>query len=167
MRFISALKVSLRKITVIVYKLLYLNISFKNEAIIGKGTYLSRRHNIKLGERFFCGLNCHISCDVNFGNDVMLASGVAIVGGDHVFDNIDVPMNRSGRDECKVVTIGNDVWIGHGCIVLHGVTIHSGAVIGAGSVVTKDVPKNSIVAGNPAKLIRYRKFNETSITRHG
>ena len=57
------------------------------------------------------------------------------------------------------VTLGHDVWIGHGAVVLPGVTIGTGAGIGAGAVVSKDVPPFAIVAGVPAKIIRYR-FDE-------
>ena len=53
--------------------------------------------------------------------------------------------------------IGNDVWIGVGVKILMGVTIGDGAVLGANSVITKDVPKNAIVGGVPAKIIKYRK----------
>lgn len=53
-------------------------------------------------------------------------------------------------------TIGNDVWIGHGAIVLAGLTIGNGAVIAAGAVVTKDVPPYAVVAGVPARVMRYR-----------
>jgi phosphonate metabolism protein (transferase hexapeptide repeat family) len=60
------------------------------------------------------------------------------------------------------VMIGHDVWIGHGATVMPGVTIGNGAVIGSGAVVTKDVEPYSIVAGVPAKLIRYR-FSEQII----
>ncbi len=52
------------------------------------------------------------------------------------------------------VTIGNDVWIGAGAIILNGVTIGDKAIIGAGSVVTHDVPSNTIVVGNPARPIK-------------
>ncbi|WP_313901695.1 CatB-related O-acetyltransferase [Aliiglaciecola sp. M165] len=52
--------------------------------------------------------------------------------------------------------IGNDVWIGCGAVVLRGVSIGNGAVIGANSVVTRDVPDYAIVAGNPARVIKYR-----------
>jgi acetyltransferase-like isoleucine patch superfamily enzyme len=61
------------------------------------------------------------------------------------------------------VTIGNDVWIGARAIILSGVTVGDGAVIGAGAVVTRDVPPYAIVAGNPARLVRYR-FDEKTIT---
>lgn len=58
------------------------------------------------------------------------------------------------------MNIGNDVWIGRNVIVLPGVSIGNGAVVGAGSVVTKNVEKYSIVAGNPARPIRYRFTSE-------
>ena len=68
------------------------------------------------------------------------------------------------EDVLRPVSIGNDVWIGARVIVLGGVTIGNGAVIGAGSVVTRDVPSYAVVAGTPARLIRYR-FEEPVIRR--
>ena len=68
------------------------------------------------------------------------------------------------EDVLRPVSIGNDVWIGARVIVLGGVTIGNGAVIGAGSVVTRDVPPYAVVAGTPARLIRYR-FEEPVIRR--
>jgi phosphonate metabolism protein (transferase hexapeptide repeat family) len=62
------------------------------------------------------------------------------------------------------VTIGDDVWIGHGAVVLAGRSIGTGAVVGAGSVVTRDVAPFTIVAGNPAKPIR-RRFSESVAER--
>lgn len=64
------------------------------------------------------------------------------------------------------VTIGHDVWIGHGAIVLPGRNIGTGAVIAAGAIVTKDVPPYTIVAGNPARVIR-RRFPEDVAARLG
>jgi acetyltransferase-like isoleucine patch superfamily enzyme len=57
-------------------------------------------------------------------------------------------------------TVGNDVWIGEGVFVKAGITIGDGAVIGMGAVITKDVPPYSIVAGNPARFIRFRFDND-------
>ena len=60
-------------------------------------------------------------------------------------------------DRKVAISIGNDVWIGSHSVILPGITIKDGAVIAAGSIVTKDVPSNAIVAGNPATIIRYRE----------
>ena len=54
----------------------------------------------------------------------------------------------------RKIKIGNNVWIGSNATILQGITIGNGAIIGAGSVVTKDVPPNLIVAGNPAKILK-------------
>lgn len=61
--------------------------------------------------------------------------------------------------------IGDDVWVGYGAIILSGVTIGKGSIIAAGSVVTKDVEPYAIVAGNPARFIKYR-LTETEISKH-
>jgi acetyltransferase-like isoleucine patch superfamily enzyme len=65
-------------------------------------------------------------------------------------------------EEMVNTVVGNDVWIGYNAIILDGVVIGDGAIIGAGAVVTKNVPAYAIVAGNPAKIIRYR-FTEEEI----
>ena len=59
-------------------------------------------------------------------------------------------------DQFAIVTIGNDVWIGANSILVSGAKINDGAIVAAGSVVTKEVPANAIVAGSPAKVIKYR-----------
>ncbi|TGR67576.1 CatB-related O-acetyltransferase, partial [Mesorhizobium sp. M2D.F.Ca.ET.223.01.1.1] len=62
------------------------------------------------------------------------------------------------------ITVGNDVWIGNGAMILPGVEIGDGAIVGAGAVVTKSVPPYAIVGGSPARLIRYR-FPEEIISK--
>lgn len=142
------------------FRVRFPNVLFGGYFRIASGIVFGKGRVIKIGDNFFAGRNCHISCNAIIGRDVMFASCVALVGGDHKFDNINVPMIKSGRDVMRVVTIGDNCWIGHGAIILHGVVIGEGAVIGAGSVVTKDVPAHAIVAGNPAKVLRYRKFSD-------
>jgi phosphonate metabolism protein (transferase hexapeptide repeat family) len=68
------------------------------------------------------------------------------------------------RRRGKAVSIGNDVWIGHGAVVMPGVTIGDGAVVGANAVVTRDVDRYTIVAGSPSRVIR-RRFDEATAAR--
>jgi len=131
--------------------------------IVGK-PYLSPR-SVSLGDHGFINKGCYLSGNIRAGHFLMLAGSVAIVGGDHVIDSVDMPMIFAGRDVAKKVEIGDDVWIGHGAIILHGVNIGDGAVVAAGSVVTKDVPPYAIVVGVPAKMIRWR-FDEKRRQRH-
>ena len=68
------------------------------------------------------------------------------------------------RRKDRIVTIGNDVWIGHNAIIMPGVSVGNGAVIGAGAIVIKDVEPYSIVVGVPSKMIN-KRFSDDLITR--
>ncbi|MBI4947484.1 MAG: acyltransferase [Bacteroidetes bacterium] len=92
---------------------------------------------------------------IEIGNNVMVASYVYIASADHGHARLDIPMNQQ-ENICAKITIGDDVWIGAHAIITKGVTVGKGAIIGAGSVVTENVEPYAIVAGVPAKLIRYR-----------
>ena len=119
--------------------------------------FINRVSKLIVGDDVYLGRHVHVGCNTEIGSQVLIASHVSFVGGDHAIDNIgDTPMKFSGRKHEKSVVIEDNVWIGHGSIVLAGVTVKTGAVVAAGSVVTKDVESNSIVGGVPAKFIRYR-----------
>ncbi len=104
------------------------------------------------------------------GKYCSIAEGVVfLLGGEHRMDWITTYPFSAFPEEWSTATsilghpatkgdisIGNDVWIGHGALIMSGIKIGDGAVIGAGSVVTKDVENYAIVAGNPAKFIKYR-----------
>jgi maltose O-acetyltransferase len=109
--------------------------------------------NISLGSKVFFNFNCVILdvMQVVIGNNVFLGPSVQIYTATHPID----PQERnSGLEFAKPVTIGADVWIGGGAIICPGITIGNRCVIGAGSVVTKDVPEDTVVAGNPCRIIR-------------
>ncbi|MFW7343409.1 CatB-related O-acetyltransferase [Pollutimonas sp. H1-120] len=123
-----------------------------------------------MGKHSFCGYDCDIY-QASIGHFTSIASGVIIGGARHPMEWVSMsPAFYSGRDSIKAkfsehlltpppkTIIGHDVWIGRSAIILAGANVGNGAVVGAGAVVTKDVPSYAIVAGNPARLIRYR-FN--------
>ncbi|TCS84861.1 virginiamycin A acetyltransferase [Anseongella ginsenosidimutans] len=122
------------------------------------------------------GPNTHISCRIHpitIGNFCSIAPNVLIQEYDHDHSRltsyfISANLFKEGMeaDICSKgpIDIGSDVWIGAGCALLSGVKIGNGAVIAANSVITKDVPAFAIVAGNPARVIKYR-FSEEIITR--
>ena len=108
--------------------------------------------NIELGERVFFNFNCVVLdvCPVSIGSFTLFGPAVQIYTPMHPWD----AEQRRREEFGKPVTIGDDVWVGGGAIILPGVTIGSRAVIGAGSVVTRDVPDDVFAAGNPCRVIR-------------
>jgi acetyltransferase-like isoleucine patch superfamily enzyme len=117
------------------------------------------------GDYVYVGPQSQLPPHVHVGNYSSLSAHVAIVGSDHNYDNPGVPIVFSGRPPSCVTTIGADVLIGHGAILLRGITIGNGAVVGAGAIVTKDVPPYAIVVGTPARVLRYR-FDEREQAIH-
>lgn len=114
----------------------------------------------------YIGPRCEITSGVSLGAYSMLGPGVRIVGNDHVFENVGVPIIFAGRPVFKATKIGKDAWIGAGAIVLAGTSVGDGAIVAAGAVVTKDVEKFTIVGGVPAKFIRNRFLNDEDELTH-
>ncbi|MGM7429558.1 maltose O-acetyltransferase [Bacillus pacificus] len=110
-------------------------------------------YNIHVGKSFFANFNCVILdvCEVRIGDHCMFAPGVHIYTATHPLHPVE---RNSGKEYGKPVKIGNNVWVGGGAIINPGVSIGDNAVIASGAVVTKDVPNNVVVGGNPAKVIK-------------
>ena len=130
---------------------------FLGNNTIGAYTLIQGSSQITFGERTFSGEFCVFGVNerIQIGSDVMISQAVTIRDTDHRYDRIDIPMSQQGI-VTAAVTIGDDVWIGHGATILKGVTIGKGAIVAAGAVVNKDVPDYAIVGGVPAKLIKMR-----------
>lgn len=111
-------------------------------------------YNIHVGKNFFANYDCIILdvCNVTIGDNCMMAPRVCIYTATHP---LDAESRISGAEFGKPVTIGDNVWFGGSSVVLPGVNIGNNVVIAAGAVVTKDVPDNVVVGGNPAKIIKY------------
>ena len=107
--------------------------------------------NITVGKNVFINACCRFQDQggITIGDGALIGHNTTIATLNHEFD----PNQRANINPNPVI-IGKNVWIGSDCTILPGVKIGDGAIIGAGSVVTKNVEKNTIVAGNPAKFIK-------------
>lgn len=124
------------------------------DSYMGKPTGFVPR--IVVGKRFHAtrGLSVQCANHVVIGNDVPIASNVTLIDYDHGIDPteknyLDTPLSVSDGIE-----IGNGVRIGENCLILGGVRIGEKSIVGGGSVVTRSVPPYTIVAGNPAKIVK-------------
>lgn len=111
-------------------------------------------YNIHVGENFYANFDCVMLdvCEIRIGDNCLLGPGVHIYTAAHP---LDAHARISGAEYGKPVTIGHNVWIGGKAIINPGVRIGNNVVIASGAVVTKDVPDNIVVGGNPARIIKH------------
>jgi acetyltransferase-like isoleucine patch superfamily enzyme len=111
--------------------------------------------NVKLGKNIF--INYHAvfldTCLISIGSRTLVGPNVAFYSAMHPVDPT-IRHGTRGPELGKEIHVGEDCWIGGNVVILPGVTIGKGSTVGAGSVVTKNVPEFTIVAGNPARIIR-------------
>ncbi|MFB7088238.1 sugar O-acetyltransferase [Streptomyces sp. NPDC056296] len=123
------------------------------EAHVRPPLYVDYGSNISIGARTFVNYNL-TALDVaaiTIGEDCQIGPGVQLLTPTHP---LEAEPRRDKLEAARPITIGDNVWLGGGAVVLPGVTIGDNAVIGAGAVVTKDVPANVVAVGNPARPVR-------------
>lgn len=122
----------------------------KKNVQIGQNSilYSVKVSNSYKGDNFVIGKNCCLTGCTLLGHDASPATFLSVLVNDKR-----VYMPGSRKSYRSVINIGDNVFVGTGAIILPGVTIGSNVIIGAGSIVTKDIPANSVFAGNPAKEI--------------
>lgn len=124
------------------------------------GEYAYIDEHSKIGKYTFVGKGSAVTRAV-IGNYCSISQAVYIGPGEHPMDFGSTSAELFGENVYETLTrddvvIGHDVWIGVRAVVLRGVSIGTGAVVGAGAIVTKDVPPYAVVAGVPARVLRYR-----------
>ena len=137
-------------------------IANKGSIVIGDGSYVAagaRIYNqVTIGNNCSINTNCMLDggeWGITIGNDTRIASDVGMFAFNHNYEDPEELFRLQGLNGRGIV-IGNDVGIAHKAIIVDGVTIGDQAFVAAGAVVTKDVPPCAIVAGNPAKIIKYK-----------
>lgn len=134
------------------------NVRLSGKSAIAFSNQIRVAPSLLIGNGVFIGHECglHIATALEIGDNTLIAKGVTI----YDFDGHPYAANERREEQqiedsnCAQVRIGKDVWIGSKAIILKGVTIGDGAIVAAGSVVTRDVEARTVVAGNPAKLVK-------------
>ncbi len=151
------------------------NVEHHSSLRVGIGTTIRAPDKITIGRDVEIGAYCAIACNGEIGDGVLISSNVGIVGRydhDHTVTGTYISnapwlysQDARSREKKDKIVIEDDVWVGHGAIILSGIKIGRGSIIAAGAVVIKDVQPYSIVAGNPAKKVSER-FNLEEQAEH-
>ncbi len=136
------------------------NISFGSEVSIGcRSIFFADKGSITIGNKTFFNVNCNVNASVGgnifIGNHCLIGTNAVIHSSNHNFDDLDTLIMKQKHTSADI-HIEDNVWIGANAIILPGVRIGEGAVIAAGAVVNKDVEKNTVVGGVPARFIKNR-----------
>ena len=137
------------------------NLEIGRKSIISSFTKLkSAGGPFRIGSHVEISTGCFLSshtAGVEIGDDCLIGPNVSIIGNNYRYDRLDVPIRLQDKMSTKGVRIGNDVWVGAGCVILDGADIGSGSILAPGTVVAGPLPVNSIVSGNPAKVVFTRR----------
>jgi len=137
------------------------NLSIGRESIISSFTKVKSSDGpLKIGRNVEISNGCVISsftAGTFIGNDCLVGPNCSIIGNNYHYDRLDVPVRLQGKFSAKGIRIGDDVWLGSGCVILDGADIGSGSILTPNSVVSGRIPERSIVQGNPGKVIFTRR----------
>lgn len=133
----------------------------KNFSVIGRPvpvTISTENNEAKLliGDNVFLNYGVDIGCKSN----IIIGDHVKVGPMTNIIDSNYHKVDSNDHSVSSKIEIGNNVWIGRNCIILPGVKIGDNSVIASGSIVTKNVEKNILVGGNPAKIIRNLKIDD-------
>ena len=137
------------------------HLSIGRGSIIGSFTKIKSADGpLSIGRNVEISTGCFLSsftAGTFIGDDCMIGPNCSIVGNNYQYDRLDVPIRLQEKISSKGVRIGNNVWLGAGCVVLDGTDIGAGSILAPNSVVSGHIPENSIVQGNPGKVIFTRR----------
>lgn len=147
--------------------------SFGTKSSLGLNISGNLKH-VSVGKCSYIGPGCQFLtpiAQVHIGDFSLIGPDVMFITGNHQYDDPNQLMihfsNKNKSKKCdEDIYVGSDCWIGARALILKGVKINDGAIVGAGAVVTKDVPPCTIVAGNPAKIVKPRFNTEADALKH-
>lgn len=124
------------------------------ETVLRPPVYVDYGTHVSIGARCFAnfGLVALDVAPIDIGDDVQIGPNVQLLTPTHPLDPVE---RRDKWESAAPITIGDNVWLGGGVIVLAGVTIGANTVVGAGAVVTRDLPPDVVAVGNPARVVRH------------
>lgn len=137
------------------------HLSIGRGSIIGSFTKIKATDGpLRIGRNVEIANGCTITsfaAGTVIGDDCLIGPNCSIVGNNYRYDRLDVPIRLQEKVSAKGIHIANNVWIGAGCVILDGADVGPGSILTPNSVVSGHIPENSIVQGNPAKVIFTRR----------
>lgn len=137
------------------------HLSIGRGSIVGSFTKIKSADGpLRIGRNVEISNGCFLSsftAGTFIGDDCLIGPNCSIVGNNYRYDRLDVPIRLQEKFAAKGVRIGNGVWLGAGCVVLDGADVGAGSILTPNTVVSGRIPENSIVQGNPGKVIFTRR----------